>query len=483
MASKSIQISISNSTFPELGTPINPVPAKDAKLSRADKADYKGFLSEVSIANSQISRIRTYYPSASIDQNNISLKVDYESGTSKTYKFLGMDVDEDFDAIIKLPQGHVIVGSMFDRDKVLEKFNRVSRNMTVDDSYINNLSIDAVRKMATGLKTGLAYDIISKNSGSSGSIDPKTLSSVFKSISDEIGVSNSGKPKFKSIILNLVHEKKEENQSIATNVTPDDILAKIAQSIIMYWTQELLPKYNSLYSLLADIDLWQDMGKRALGETEMTSRMSNCVKIIDNASGISDSTISISGVARNGSITDANVIRTASASGLEVVGETLGSNYPYKSVDDMHDLLAGFMDTESVGDVFSLSDSEMQALAVIDSLKYIDEDATLCADSYDMKDPEQRGLFVKSAIRSYERNFKEFKPANHYDVTESLAEMVEKGDIISKPVVSQSAATDDTEEDTVTSTVDEIDVTVNKSRLLKVMKLVYKTTSSILKGF
>lgn len=480
MASQSVKINIPTSSFPELGTPADPVSAKDSKLSRADKKDYKDYLSEVAMARPQMSSITQLIKSSSFDSSNVSISLDYEPETSKTYKFMGMDIDEDFNAIIKLPQGHIVVASMFDRDAIIETFNKMNRRMNLDESYIRNLPLDAARKLATGLKTGILYDILEKNKGN---VDPKTLSVMFKSIADEIGSANSEKPSFTSIILNLVHVKKDENAAITGDETSDDILAKIVQAIISYWASNVVQKYNTIYSVLANIDIWQDMGKRALGESEMTQRMSQCVQIFDSNGNNLDRTVSISGISINRSLSDNNVWRSSSASGIQTIADNLGNNYSYNVSLDMAEILAGFIDTDNIPDVLSLSGPELQALSVIDSLQYIDEDAAMCAESYDMSDPEQRGLYVKSAIRSYERNFREFKPATHYDVTESLAELVERGDVISKPLVSQSVATDDTEEDIVTSKVEDIEVSINKARLLKVMKMVYKSTNSVLKGF
>jgi hypothetical protein len=183
-------------------------------------------------------------------------------------------------------------------------------------------------------------------------------------------------------------------------------------------------------------------------------------------------------------VSDANVIRSGSKSVMESLSECLRTGYN-QSID-AEDFLAGFVDSEAIDDVYSLTMPELQALSVLDSLKYIDEDAVLCRESYDMNDPDQRGLFVKSSIRSYERNFKEFKPATQYDVTDALADMVERGDIVNNPTPipkENASPTGDDDSPVVTSTQEDIDVTVNKSKLLKILKLVNKSTDRILKGF
>lgn len=92
---------------------------------------------------------------------------------------------------------------------------------------------------------------------------------------------------------------------------------------------------------------------------------------------------------------------------------------------------------------------------------------------------------MKSCIRSYERNFREFKPATQYDVTEALAELVERGDIESNPEITQAEySKDDTlSGDIVTSTDSVVMKKINTQELKKVMKLVDKFSKQILDGF
>ena len=129
-------------------------------------------------------------------------------------------------------------------------------------------------------------------------------------------------------------------------------------------------------------------------------------------------------------------------------------NLSYNEAPDIRAILLSNIDSTDIDDLWSLTDEEAQALSVLDSLRYIDEDADISRESYDMNDPDQRGLFVKSCIRSYDRNFKEFKPATQYDVTEALAELVERGDIESNPEITQAEYAQDTtlSGDIVTST-------------------------------
>lgn len=100
-----------------------------------------------------------------------------------------------------------------------------------------------------------------------------------------------------------------------------------------------------------------------------------------------------------------------------------------------------------------------------------------------MSDPEQRGIYVKSAIRSYERNFKEFKPVSNYEVTEAMAELVERADPqyearVSLDMVSAASTPYFGNSDVTTDTVADI-AEVDKKSFLKVLKLSKKMFSRI----
>lgn len=485
MASYSVRLNITPSSFPEIGGPLFPTETKAVKPSKSDRPDYNSYYSEAGMISGSVSSTLRRMPTCNFcdGANGVDVGLDYEKETSKTYKFLGMDVDENFDAIIKMSQGHIVVAHMFDREAVLKLFKRSTRRMDLPDSLIEDLPEDVVRKIATGLKTGIAYDI-SKKFGDYTGVNPEDLRGLLSIVSNFLdSKASTDTLEYQSILLNLVHVRKNEHESIGRTQSNEDVASYIISSIFSYWGSVVVPKYNSLYSFLSCVDIWGDMNRRITGQENFNNRFTRCVSVTDNATGQSEeSMISFTGISRDRSMSDPNVIRSSSASSLV----SLGGAMTYGSSDDFDpkDFMVGFFDSDSIDDVYSLNENEMQAMSVLDSLRYIDEDASLCQESYDMNDPEQRGLFVKSSIRSYERNFREFKPASSYDVTDALADMVERGDVVTNPVlVSQSVATDDTDAPVVTSSIEEIDVRVDKNKLLKILKLVYKSTQQVLKGF
>ena len=194
--------------------------------------------------------------------------------------------------------------------------------------------------------------------------------------------------------------------------------------------------------------------------------------------------VSFSGISKNGGVFDQNIIRKQASGSIGSVANILHVKTTSYSNLELKPVLMSNVDQTDV-DVWSLTDEECQALSVLDSLRYIDEDASMSRATYDMNDPDQRGLFVKSAIRSYERNFREFKPATQYDVNDALADLVERGDIESQPEVTQNEYANDSSlpGDVITSTDGEVILKANVTDLVRILKLVRKFSEEIKKGF
>ena len=133
---------------------------------------------------------------------------------------------------------------------------------------------------------------------------------------------------------------------------------------------------------------------------------------------------------------------------------------------------------------YDLTPEEVQAVSNYDSLRNVDDDAKTCIESYNMDDPDERALFLKSAIRSYERNFREYKPSNNYDVTEAMSNLIENGERFKDRIVSDSDYNgEDSSVYVVTATNDELKLNVDKRSILRVAKLIDKELTAIQKLF
>ena len=236
--------------------------------------------------------------------------------------------------------------------------------------------------------------------------------------------------------------------------------------------------------MLSELDLWSNLAKTCMGDTVFNSKMmsSGAVTIQNNETGeiYPSRILSFAGIARDNSITDANTIRSSVEDSLSRLVTVASGDT--NSVDVvMQDLLLGNIEYEDYENPFDLSAEELQAVSSYDSLKYIDEDAKTCRESYDMNDPEERSLFIKSAIKSYDRNFRAFRSKNDYDVAQAFSDMVEKGVTFSDRIVSKDSLVDGPDLDSyeVTASQYSIDRTAIKKSLVKMGKLLNKSLVSI----
>ena len=255
-------------------------------------------------------------------------------------------------------------------------------------------------------------------------------------------------------------------------------------TLFRYWA-DLSGRYCTIDSELSALDLWSGLNRRVIGDSEFDERFSTAITLTDSVNGnIEEGVVSFSGISKNGGVFDQNIIRKQASGAISVFASNIYGKSSSYSALDLKPVLMSNVDQTDV-DVWSLTDEECQALSVLDSLRYIDEDASMSRATYDMNDPDQRGLFVKSAIRSYERNFREFKPATQYDVNDALADLVERGDIESQPEVTQNEYANDSSlpGDVITSTDGEVILKANVTDLVRILKLVRKFSEEIKKGF
>lgn len=501
MANLTLDISIRKSDFPEIGTPYLPNDSKDiAKAKslngfRADaRKEYENFANASSRAFGDIQRAaRNYGFTFSADMTSCSLE--YENGVPNTYKFLGMDIDRDYRAVIPVGDGYVIVAEMFDAEKIigmdpyeLRRFD--PKDKTGADNILKTCSSRIIRKVSTAMKTGMLYDIYKQASDKGNDLEISDFLPFINMVKDDIqfdGKSAEEALAFQSIILNLIHEAVKRSEEV-TGISGDSEYSNIAVVILVkcfsYW-KSVVEKYNGIHDILSEVDLWQSTYKKFIGDDEFNRRIKNSINIISGTTGeILNGVASVSGVARNGDLNDANTFRVSASSTLDTLS-TIVTGQAYRvDPEDLTDILFGNIDYEKFDNPYDLTQEEVQAVSNYDSLQHVDEDAKVCMGSYNMDDPEERGLFMRSAIKSYERNFKEYKPSNNYDVTEAMADLIENGERFKDRIVPENSYDgEDQSVYVVTATDNEVKLNLNKQALLRVSKLIDKQLAPIEKMF
>lgn len=497
MAKRSLSINLTAASFPELGLPNSPETVDSLKgsdfgktIKGKKKDDLIGYTRSVARAQKVIkSGIENLGGVVSRDQ--MSLTLDYEEGVPHTYKFMGMDVDSDYRAIIPFGDGYVVVAPLVDKDKIKDDIARTRR---FDDNvksealaYLKTCSDVIFRKISTAMKTGILYDMY-KSMDSKGSFDLTDSVRLVDLVKDDIqyGQSAESALDFRSIVLTLIHEekKKVENLTGQSSDNYTEVTCALMSSLFQYWRTDVVEKYKIIHKALSEIDLWSSLYKECIGENDFNRRFSKCIDIIAEDGEIVPGNISFSGIARNGDIMDADTFRDSAQVAIENLERSLQGRSADSDPSFMQDLMLGMIDYEMFDNPYELTESEIQALSSYDSLKNVDSDAKVCMESYNMDDPEERGMFLKSAIRSYERNFKEFKPQENYEVTEALSNMIENGERFKNRIVpDETYDGEDTSVYVVTSTEGEIKIQVDKKAILKAAKLSEKILKSLVDMF
>lgn len=466
-----VKINVGSGIFPETGIPTQPKELRDFKGKREQKEDYKTYAEGV--GKIEVSPL-TFADMSYDAQGGFEMAFDFEREVSKTYRFMGMEVDEDFRAVIQIPAGKVIVGPMFSSSMASAfcKSKVPSEYMDTVFNRIVNSSQEDIRGIVTAMKSGVLYSASVSNPdgfSTAGAVLLLNLVPATKRASD-----------YRSVILGLIHQKQQDALKTYGSTSSDASVKGYFMAYLLHYWETLIDAYNRAYSILATLDVWSTITKDVIGSDEYARRMDTCFSIHDSGYLVEDlNMISFSGISKFGGVTDMNIARIDCARDLSKMasvftGESLNADF------QMVDLLIGLADDSGLDNIYALSPAEIQALSVLDSLRYIDEDATLVRESYDMDDEDERAEYVKAVLRSYERNFREFKPNGIYDVTDAMADMVENIDA-KPPLVDVDGEA--VELDAYTTTELEKSVADFKKNLLKVLKLLNTSLKRVNEGF
>lgn len=491
---KTLSINLNASDFSELGLPNSTETVDSLKgsdfgktIKGKKKDDLIGYTRSANRARRAISDAVSDLGGV-INNSSMLLNLMYEDGIPHTYKFLGMDIDGDYRAIIPFGDGCVIVCSLIDKEFIKSeiessrRFDDTSKRRAID--YVKSSSDVIFRKISTAMKTGILYDMFkgiqNQNKDNFDLTDAVKLVDLIK---DDVqyGQSADTALDFKSILLTLVHDEKKKVENIAgSDNSYNEVCCLLISSLFTYWREHVIKVYTDIHRVLSEIDLWSSLYKECVGDADFNQRFSKSVDIISETGEILPGNVSFSGVARNGDIMDADTFRDSAQQAIMPMEKILSGKSSSVDSSFFQDLMLGMIDYEMFDNPYELTESELQAISSYDSLKNVDSDAKVCMESYNMDDPEERGMFMKSAIRSYERNFRDFKPQENYEVTEALSNMIENGERFKNRIVpDETYDGEDTSVYVVTSSSGEVRIQIDKQSILKVAKLSEKVVKEI----
>ena len=503
-----LRVDIDSNMFPTIGTPNNP--KEDAKLPRGVKREYKvGYTNSTTVINDVLTRFDTDFGLTagtsslySLSPDQFQANFEFTDDVLRTFKFLGMDVSDDFRAVIPIGSGYVVVGDMFDRDALKSYLDNSSDYHPDVKTLVDAVDEMDIRKIVTAMKTGTMYSISKGVSMDVQDINDYSESIVkyFKGLGEEL-VSNNfdvGKEAtlFSSIILNLVHNKESVVNAVSRGMSDLDetTLAQQFFSVLMQYWGFVIDSYAKTATALSSLDLWTYYGKLSVGERAFNERLisKGAFDVVDNVTGelYQERNISFTGVTRNLNVIGKYVELSNLADEVKSLGKDLGNSLFRSSLsDNILDIMQSMVPEEDfdygVDGFTGLSLEEAQAFSILDSLRYIDEDAEFSKETYDMTDPEQRGLYVRSAIKAYERNFREFKPVRSYDVTEKMADLVENVGVESVKLtpIDKNDPNEYNTTDLVTSTEKEMQINYDIQSMKKAFSLVRRSLDKVVKSF
>lgn len=409
----------------------------------------------------------------------------------KTFKFLGMDIDDEFNIVCKLSNFDVIIGSLF---SIVGDFPNYQ-----DYPVITKKNM---RKIVTKLKTETMYDLVREfkyaneyvanydsisHAIATGNTDifPRVsdfldskvvehIKNINKLLSDYSYLDsnyNKNISGYKSIFMNLLSEsekKRDESKGIIASSNEKDSENKMwisfTRDLFKFFSVKV-DRYSSFKIYFGMVDLFTEYINILLDKSKNIE-----VFVFDDDSddptNMDSITINASGVAKDlnawglesdsvrSSIVDlfipsidltADLIDVGNIDNIEMHTYDI-KGAPYKFMKDIRDVYSNFADSgpRYVGDylfddvllsnisdddyVSGLSDTDMQALSIIDSLRYLDDVFYSASKTYDLSDESQRLMLFESVMDSYSRNFVKLKNENN-DIIDSISKTIDDNSV------------------------------------------------------
>lgn len=425
-----------------------------------------------------------------------------------TYKFLGMDVSDDFNVYIKTYSGSIRVESLYSRDLILNsncEFDRgqtkgkISRGRAKEIANEvfseNGMGYDIARAVATALKCGGAYSLasgvkkmgISSTEDAMGLLSKSVLADIVRNYTGDKG-SSTENDVFDSIVYNIVKSKVNVQNMAVFDETVDDIVFVTLKYLFYYWGT-IAGLYSRVKVVLGSLDTLSYIARLQLGDTDFFSQYKNMYEFremhpseeFDNATELAEQPavgFSLSGIVKTHAYTDYLAIKGASDIMLNI-----DSAEAFKNFNDILISNVDNTDQNSLGDIETLSNEELQALANIDALRYMtSDDSSLNPSAYDLSDKDERDLYFDSVVRTYDKKFKAYKPVKDTGIVNSLLDTVESGTINSLELITRDAE-DDGITDVISLTGTELQIDTDKKMLRRILMLVHKMSTKLLKKF
>lgn len=411
--------------------------------------DYKSFCKGTMVYNVWDRFQGTDKEFPKFDRNTLSVLLCF-GDSSQTFKFMGMDIDEDGFAVVKSPIGNIKVGNMYNIPQNAEE---------------GMATPGEARKLLTALKMGA----ISTYVGSG--------------ITDAVaGLLSGGDDNIRSVILSLI-EKNKNNISAASGDSREKVAMKCC---VKHW-KTVAESYTYLTTFMKALDMWQEIGRKCGKETEYFQKS---ITGVDKEETITYA--DFSGFSSVEEVVANNVICTEAYDAAEALLAGTNKGYNYDKEEVACKFLRGCSENVSREDYdtsrYDLGVTALSAASILDGMVYQDEDAEIVRRVYNNSDEEERDELVKTVTKKYKRNYAEYTPKSGgipvYEFIEDITEIIDNngvktvndyGEEVKVPVLSS----EDVGSDGTLQLTDYGKCKIARNDLLRVAKLVGKSLGRV----
>lgn len=484
---------------------------KDTNIKNKDaKVLYSSLCSNLQLSKANdkpVSHTQDSLPDGFAVVEGEEIMCSYEDTDISTYKLFGMDIGEDFCSYVKSYSGSFQVYSLYNPDWILSLDIKVRRS---DDTFISSELVkevansvfnssdgyDIARAVATAMKCGGLYQLQKEIDGDDKSrtvqeiLGSSIFSDIIRAYTEGSSSDSNNAPLSDSIVYNIVKSKDEVIRDAKGDLNGNDVPLIVLKYLFTYWGI-VADNYSRIKGALGTVDTLSYIMRLQLGDKKFFKGFRDCYEIYENdESSLDNEDFS------NAKLLDKNV------SPVSVSFGGISINNPYydypincpafealKNIDNVNtfrDIMESnveMYDTFDLVDAVDMSDEEVQAMANIDALRYMDSgESTFNVSSYDMSNEEERSLFFESAIKTYDKKLKVYKPEKNNAVVNSLFDVIERGSIESLKLVSVADDTDG-RANVVNLTGTELQLQADKKVLRRVLVLVSKLSAKLLKQF
>lgn len=463
---------------------------------------------EISKANDKsVSNTQESLPSGFAVVEGEEIMCSYEDSDVQTYKLFGMDVGEDFCSYVKSYSGSFQVYNLYNPDWILSLNIKVRRsdNTFISDNLVSEVAnsvfgssagYDIARAVATAMKCGGLYQMQKEidSNDSSRTVQEILGSSIFSDIVRAYTEDNSSEDNNTvlpdSVVYNIVKSKDEVIRDSKGDLGGNDVPLIVLKYLFTYWGI-VADNYARIKGALGTIDTLSYIMRLQLGDKKFFKDFRDCYEIYENDESSLD----------NEDFSSAKLLDKVTSS-VSVSFGGISINIPYydypincpafealKNIDitssfrDVMESNVDMYDTFDLVDTIDMSDEEVQAMANIDALRYMDNgESTFNISSYDMSNEEERSLFFESAIKTYDKKLKVYKPEKNNAVVNSLFDVIERGSLESLKLMPVSDTVDGSD-NVVNLTGTELQLQADKKVLRRVLMLVSKLSAKLLKQF